>query len=111
VTIGKSTNVIPIPIESTIKEVIDLILKSSNNPIDVSINLMLYVMKAQIFNDGNKRTAVIFANHYLISKGEGLIVIPEKQVPIFKKYLIKYYENGTKDIIAFLKDKCWNKLK
>ena len=111
VTIGKSTYVPPMPVECTIKEDIDLILKSSNNPIDVSINLMLYVMKTQVFNDGNKRTAVILANHYLISKGEGLIVIPEKQVPVFKKYLIEYYENRGNDVIAFLRDKCWNKLK
>ena len=72
---------------------------------------MLYVMKTQVFNDGNKRTAVILANHYLISKGEGLIVIPEKLVSVFKKYLIEYYENKSKEIVAFLKDKCWNKLK
>jgi hypothetical protein len=111
VTIGKSTYVPPMPIECAVKEDIDLIIKSSNNPIDVSIKLILYVMKTQIFNDGNKRTAVILANHYLISKGEGLIVIPEKQVPVFKKYLIEYYENRSEDIIAFLKDKCWNKLK
>ena len=48
-------------------------------------------MKTQIFNDGNKRAAVIFANHYLISKGQGLLVIPEKDVPIFKKMLVIMY--------------------
>lgn len=111
VTIGKSTYVPPIPVEYITKEDIDQILNRNDKPIDVSINLMLYVMKAQVFNDGNKRTAVILANHYLISKGEGLIVIPEKLVSVFKKYLIEYYENKSKDIVAFLKDKCWNKLK
>lgn len=111
VTIGRSTYIPPIPIEDTIKKDIDLILTSNLDPIDVSIDLMLYVMKAQIFNDGNKRTAVVFANHYLISKGEGLIVIPEEYVPSFKKYLIKYYENKGNDIIAFLKEKCWNKIR
>ena len=72
---------------------------------------MLYVMKTQIYNDGNKRTGVILANHVLISKGEGLIVIPEKLVPAFKKHLVNYYENKDNKIIDFLKDKCWNKLK
>jgi len=37
-------------------------------------------MKAQIFLDGNKRAAVTFANHYLITHGGGFIVIPEKEV-------------------------------
>ena len=29
-----------------------------------------------VFIDGNKRTSVIFSNHYLISKGKGIIAIP-----------------------------------
>ena len=67
-------------------------------------------MKTQIFNDGNKRASVIYANHYLISKGEGLIVIPEKEVPTFKKMLIDYYEGkDEQNIKVFMKDKCWRR--
>lgn len=40
-----------------------------------------------IFVDENKRTAVIFSNHYLISKGQGLFVIPESHVPELKRLL------------------------
>ena len=47
-------------------------------------------MKSQIFNDGNKRAAVIFANHYLISQGAGMLIIPEKEVPEFKRLLVAY---------------------
>ncbi len=36
--------------------------------------------KKQLFLDGNKRTAVLFANHILISHGKGLIVIPSEKV-------------------------------
>ena len=64
-------------------------------------------MKTQIFNDGNKRASVIFANHYLISKAGGLLVIPENHVSEFKKLLIGYYENKDNgEIKAFLKQKC-----
>ena len=69
--------------------------------------LCLYCMKTQIFNDGNKRAAVIFANHYLISQGGGMLIIPEKQVPDFKELLVTYYEgrdNGK--IIEFMKSLC-----
>jgi len=69
-------------------------------------------MKTQIFNDGNKRTAIIFANHYLISKGKGLLVVPENLVPEFKKLLIKYYEDkDLNSIKVFLEEKCYKKLK
>ena len=110
VTIGGTTYVPPLPIESVVKENIDLILNSKKDAIDIAIDLCLYCMKTQIFNDGNKRASVIFANHYLISKGEGLIVIPEKEVPVFKKLLVDYYEGkDEQNIKTFMKEKCWKK--
>ena len=68
-------------------------------------------MKTQVFVDGNKRASVIFANHYLISHGQGLLVIPEKDVPEFKKLLVAYYEGEDINVIAtFLKEKCWKRM-
>ena len=65
-------------------------------------------MKTQVFIDGNKRAAVIFANHYLIAHGQGFLVIPEAHVPEFKKLLIDYYEGADSEIItSFLKEHCW----
>ena len=71
------------------------------SPVDIAIELALYVMRTQIFNDGNKRTAIIFANHYLVAHGAGLMVVPESIVPEFKQLLAQYYE-GTDDTIAVL---------
>lgn len=108
VTIGGSSYVPPLPLESDVKESIARIFNSSKEPIDVAIELCLYCMKTQIFMDGNKRASVIFANHYLISKGGGFLVIPEKDVPDFKKLLVRYYEGEDMRIISqFMKDKCW----
>lgn len=108
VTIGGSSYVPPNPIETAIKETIDKIVLSGNEPIDIAIELCLYCMKTQMFIDGNKRASVIFANQYLISHGEGFLVIPEKEVPEFKVLLVKYYEGENPDIIRkFLKEKCW----
>ena len=46
------------------------------------------------------------------NKEVGLIVIPEAQVPEFKKNLVTYYEKSDiKEINKFLKDKCWRKIK
>ena len=80
------------PIESVIKEQLQEIISSNKSVVDKAIELLLYTMKKQIFIDGNKRTAVIFANHYLISHAKGLIIIPEEKVEEFKGLLIKYYE-------------------
>lgn len=108
VTIGGTSYVPPLPIEQIVKEQLEDILKTAAEPVDVAIHLCLYCMKTQIFNDGNKRAAVIFANHYLISKGSGLLVIPESHVPEFKQLLVAYYEDRDDGSInAFLREKCW----
>ncbi len=112
VSIGGTSYVPPIPIETQVKERINDILNSGKDAIDIAIELCMYCMRAQIFLDGNKRASVIFANHYLIAHGLGLIVIPEEYVPEFKKLLVTYYETADiKKISKFLKEKCWRKIK
>ena len=107
VTIGGSSYVPPIPIEHQVKEDIDNIIKSSDDVVQVAIELALYVMKTQIFNDGNKRTAIIFANHYLISHAGGLMVVPQNLVPEYKKMLVEYYGGTNEDAIkVFMREKC-----
>ncbi|MCR4762607.1 MAG: Fic family protein [Lachnospiraceae bacterium] len=108
VTIGGTGYVPPIPIESVVIESINSIKASDAADIDKAIKLCMYCMKTQIFVDGNKRASVLFANHYLIGKGQGLLVIPEKEVPEFKRLLVAYYEGERVDRMAgFLKDRCW----
>ena len=108
VTIGGSSYIPPIPNEIDIKDEIREITEEKADVIDTAIKLCLYCMKTQIFLDGNKRASVIFANHYLISHGEGFLVIPEKEVPEFKNLLVKYYEGEDISIISdFMKKNCW----
>lgn len=107
VTIGGTTYKPPMPIETVVMENIQSIIETQGDAIDVAIELCLYCMKTQIFNDGNKRASVIFANHYLIANAGGLLVIPEANVPEFKKLLVRYYEDkDTGEIKEFLKLNC-----
>lgn len=111
VTIGGSSYVSPLPNELDVKEKIREIIEESDEVINMAIKLCLYCMKTQIFLDGNKRASVIFANHYLISHGGGFLVIPEKEVPEFKRLLVKYYEGEDITVIAdFMKKYCWKKI-
>lgn len=111
VTIGGSSYVPPLPNELDVKEKIREIIEESDEAINTAIKLCLYCMKTQIFLDGNKRASVIFANHYLISHGGGFLVIPEKEVPEFKRLLVKYYEGEDITVIAdFMKKYCWKKI-
>ena len=111
VSIGGTNYVPPIPMESQVKEKIDEIIGSDKEAIDIAIDLCMYCMRTQVFIDGNKRASVIFANHFLIAHGLGLIVIPENHVPEFKRKLVTYYESADiGEIRAFLKEKCWRRM-
>lgn len=111
VTIGGTTWKPDLPIESVIREELEEILSKELNDIDKAIELLLYVMKKQVFIDGNKRTAVIYSNHYLISKGKGIIAIPAELTEEFKDLLIPYYEGrDEKEIKKFIKEQCYMRI-
>ena len=72
-----------------------------------TLNLMLYLMRSQIFWDGNKRTSMIIANKILISNGCGIVTIKEENIREFNILLTEYYNTNNKNkIIKFLYDKC-----
>lgn len=111
VKIGGTTWSPELPDEATIKETINRILESNNDDVDKAIELLLFVVKTQAFIDGNKRTSVIFANHFLIGKGKGIIVIPVENVEEYKSLLIKYYEtDDNTEIKKFLITNCYFKI-
>ena len=108
VTIGGTTWKPDLPIESVIKEELEKIFNKKMDDVDRAIELLLYTMKKQVFIDGNKRTSVIYSNHYLISKGKGIITIPAELTEEFKDLLIPYYEGkDEKKIKKFIKEKCY----
>ena len=111
VTIGGTKWTPDFPIESVIKEEIEEIFNEDMEDIDRAIEFLLYTMKKQIFIDGNKRTSVIFSNHYLISKERGIIAIPAELTEEFKDLLIEYYEgNNENKIKEFIKEKAYKNL-
>lgn len=111
VKIGGTSYTPSIPFEKNIIDDLNEIITRDTTEIDIAIEIALYIMKKQVFIDGNKRTAIILANHYLISKGKGLLVVPFEKVSEFKNLLVKYYENDDYDEIkTFLIKYCWNKI-
>ncbi len=107
VTIGGSSYIPPLPFEDQVKQDIDR-FKENTDIVDRAIEALLYIMRKQIFLDGNKRTAVLFANHILIQNGKGLLVIPADKVDEYKKLLVHYYEtDDMKEIKNFILKQCY----
>ena len=112
VTIGGTTWKPDLPIESVIKEELEEIFNKKMDDVSRAVELLLYTMKKQVFIDGNKRTSVIYSNHYLISKGKGIIAIPAELTEEFKDLLIPYCEGkDEKQIKKFIKEKCYMAIK
>lgn len=83
------------PIESQIKEELEgLLNQSEKTKTEIAIEIMLWIMRRQMFIDGNKRVAMLFANKIMIDNGCGIITISQENQPIFFEKLIKFYETG-----------------
>ena len=112
VAIGGTKWTPELPIESVVKKELQEIFNKDLDDVDRAIELLLYTMKKQVFIDGNKRTSVIYCNHYLISKGKGIIVIPAELTEEFRDLLIQYYEGKDEfEVKKFIREKCYICLK
>ncbi|WP_225356735.1 Fic family protein [Ligilactobacillus salivarius] len=68
------------------------LLKDKNKSVtEKSIEIMYHLMKNKIFWNGNKRTATLVANKYMIDNGVGLINIPLYCWDEWNKLISDYY--------------------
>ena len=106
VTIGGTTWRPEMPIESQIKA--DLLrIREIPEPTERALTLMLYIMRKQMFLDGNKRTAMLAGNAEMIASGCGIISVPIEKQRDFTMLLIKYYESGDMaEIKDYLYESC-----
>ena len=102
VDIGGTDYVPPIPEEGEVKTKL-LAFEKINNATERAIERMLWMMKAQLFWDGNKRTASLIANKDLISHGKGILTIREKDILEFNTLLSHYYSTDEKtDLVKMI---------
>lgn len=95
-----------IPIKEDVINNINKILQEENVT-EKAIDLMLYLMRSQVFWDGNKRTSMIIANKMLIENGCGIITVKEENINEFNILLTEYYNTNNKNkIVDFLYEKC-----
>ena len=101
------------PIESQIKEELDTLLNQENKTkTEIAIEIMLSLMRRQIFIDGNKRVAMLFANKIMIDNGCGIITIAQENQETFYEKLIRYYESGNmQELKQWIYDTCIDGIK
>jgi len=106
VSIGGTSWKPELPWESKVKSELEEILKLENFT-DRALTLMCFLMRSQLFIDGNKRTAILTANHILIHHGGGIISIAQDQISRFGDITKIYYETGDMvPLKKFLYEEC-----
>ena len=83
------------PIESQIKEELENLLNQpEKTKTEIAIEIMLWIIRRQMFIDGNKKVSMLFADKIMIDNGCGIITISQENQPTFFEKLIKFYESG-----------------
>lgn len=83
-----------IPDETQVKREFADLVKSEATTTDKAITLLLWLSRAQLFLDGNKRTAIIAANALMFADRRGLLAVPENKLAEYLQRLQQYYKNG-----------------
>ena len=74
---------------------------------DRALSVGLYIMRSQMFKDGNKRVGSFAANKILIANGKGIFNVPVKLDGLFKQKLVDYYEsNDNEELKSWIVDNC-----
>lgn len=76
-------------LHTELKELLEI-----HNITDRALSIMLWIMRTQIFKDGNKRVATLICNKILIESGKGIFSVPVELDGKFKTMLVSYYETN-----------------
>lgn len=96
-----------IPVLAEVENCLDEFNWLPISPTHRSLKIMYYMMRNQLFWDGNKRTAIICANYQLIMAGCGVLNINESQLEIWHPLLSEFYESGDdSNIITWTYENC-----
>lgn len=107
VRIGGTEWIPEIPDEEKVSQEILKIADNQVSPLDKALDMTLYLMRAQLFYDGNKRIAMLIGNKIMIENGQGILSVAQKDIKEFYRLLVPYYEtNAPSAIREFLYDNC-----
>ena len=95
----------PVPDEYEVTQELSELLEAEMSNTERAIITFLWGARRQIFWDGNKRTALLLANKLLITHGNGMLTIQDKNMERFNNLLVAYYNTGDMDALkVFLYD-------
>ena len=108
VTISGTEYVPEIPDPYIVNNTIRDIVEEKKSFIERGLDLYCYLMRTQVFLDGNKRSANLLCNQFLLRHGQGIFSIRPERNDEFLKKLIAYYEsNDPTELKVYLYQNCF----
>lgn len=77
-----------------IQELNKMINQPTKANLEVAIDVMLYILDKRLFSDGDVRTALVFANKFMVDNGCGFITVTENQRDTFRQKLKEYKDSN-----------------
>ena len=94
-------------LEGIFKSELPILIERCKSKIDLAFEIFLWVNLNQFYYEGNRRTAMLVSNMILISNGQGVFNIKEKDSLQFNTLMVKFYNTREADnIFEFLYDNC-----
>jgi len=97
----------PIPDAAQAEQELEVLLLANLSKTEIALNALAWTARAQLFWDGNKRTALLAANKILIEHGLGILIVPDSKMVGFTGLLSAFYETGkAAQLKEFLYESC-----
>ena len=80
--------------DKNIEDELAKIIANFECPIDKALEIYIWGMRRQVFQDGNKRASNFLANFELMRNRIGFISVPKDRITDFRLQVIYFYETG-----------------
>ena len=85
--------------DDQVAELTDMINQPAKANVEIAIDVMLYILDRRLFDDGDVRSAIMFANKIMVDNGNGFITVSPENAHTFREKLKAY--NDTKEAEPF----------
>ena len=82
--------------DQVVEEELKEIISNFNCSIEKSLEIYMWGMRRQVFQDGNKRASNFLANFELMRNRLAFISVPEDRIKDFRLHVIYFYETGDR---------------
>ena len=92
--------------EEQCEELAAMINQPAKANVEIALDVMLYILDRRLFEDGDVRVAIMFANKIMIENGGGVISVPGSYRAKFRELYYDYKETHSDEFKNWLYKYC-----